>query len=120
MTHVRTRPVAPGNRQQAAPTALAPQLIVGIGDALQLSKHVVGEDQLAFQEVGLDHRGQPAVDDGGGVDDLVRHSRHAARGLLLRVVRPEERYELAVGHEEAAQPDADLRILSQHRKRKNH
>ncbi|MEJ2288583.1 MAG: hypothetical protein P8Y02_08040 [Deinococcales bacterium] len=82
---------------EAATPALAPQRVVGVGDALQLAEHEVGHEEGAVDEVGLGHVGDAPVDDGRGVDDLVtQHAGARYHGCL----GPVEGEQVAVDHEE--------------------
>ncbi len=55
---------------QPAPAALPPGTVRGIGDDLQLAQHELGHQQRSFQEAGLHHIGNAAIDNGAGVEDL--------------------------------------------------
>ena len=56
---------------QAAAAAVALQRVGGVGHLLQLAQHELRHHQRAVQEAGLADVGDAAVDDHGGVEDLV-------------------------------------------------
>ena len=54
---------------QAAPAAVALQLVGAVGDALQLLQHEARHDQLGVDEPRITDIGNPAVDDYTGVQN---------------------------------------------------